>query len=147
VAEAAGVVNTEGSANDAAFRELIADPPEEVQEIALAVRDLIFDVYPDTVEVVWPKQGSVGWGVGPKKFSEQFAYQMAHKRHVTLGFYHGGELPDPADLLPDEGGKQVSGKLSMRSVRISSVEDVRQSALRELIEASVRHQLELVRGS
>jgi Domain of unknown function (DU1801) len=147
VAEAAGVVNAEGRANDSAFRELIADSEERVQEITLAVRDLVFDVYPETVEVVWPKQRSAGWGVGPKKFSEQFAYVLPHKRHVTLGFYHGGELPDPADLLPDEGGKQVSGKLSMRSLRLERPDDVAQPAVRELVDAAVRHQVALVRGS
>ena len=147
MAEAAGVVNNEGRENDSDFRQLIADSPEEVKEIALAVRDLVYDVYPETVEVVWPKQRSVGWGVGPKKFSEQFAYLLPHKRHATLGFYHGGELPDPADLLPDQGGKQVSGKLAMRSVRLSRLEDAQQPALRELIEGAVRHQLELVRSS
>ncbi|MGI8517122.1 MAG: hypothetical protein ACR2ME_02085 [Acidimicrobiia bacterium] len=26
------------------------------------------------------------------------------KKHVTFGFYYGGELPDPAGLLPTKGG-------------------------------------------
>jgi hypothetical protein len=81
---------------------------------------LIYDVLPQTVEVVWPRQGSVGWGTGTKKFTEQFAYLMPFKRHVTLGFYHGGELPDPHGLLPEAGGRQVGGTLTMRSLRISS---------------------------
>ena len=100
------------------------------------MRDLIYDVLPQTVEVVWPRQGSVGWGTGPKKFTEQFAYLMPFKRHVTLGFYRGGELPDPDDLLPDEGGRQVGGSLTMRSLKIASLDEVRRPALRALIEAS-----------
>ena len=146
MAEAAGIVNEAGRANDAALRELIAASPPDVQGLALAVRDLVYDVFPETVEVVWPKQRSVGWGVGPKKFSEQFAYLMPHKQHVTLGFYHGGEIRDPAGLLPAEGGKQVSGKLSMRSLRIARPEDVEQPALRSLVEAAVEHQTALVGG-
>lgn len=39
--------------------------------------------------------GSVGWGTGPKKFTEQFSYFMAYKNHVTPGFYRGGGVPDP----------------------------------------------------
>ena len=97
---------------------------------------MIYDVLPQTVEVVWPRQGSVGWGTGPKKVTEQFAYLMPVQRHVTLGFYHGGQLPDPHGLLPEAGGRQVGGSLTMRSLRITSLEQVREPALRRLIEAA-----------
>jgi Domain of unknown function (DU1801) len=141
MAEAAGIVNRAGRVNDAAFRQTMSASSAEVQELALAVRDLVFDVLPQTVEVVWPKQRSVGWGTGPKKFTEQFAYLLPFKRHVTLGFYHGGELPDPAGLLPSTGGKQVTGTLSMRSTRITRLDDVSQPALRALIAAAVHHRV------
>lgn len=107
--------------------------------MARLVRDLVFDVLPETVEVVWPKQRSVGWGIGPKKFTEQFAYLMPYKNHVRLGFYQGGDLPDPDGLLPASGGRQVSGTLSMRSLKIARLDDVVQPALRSLIEAAVDH--------
>ena len=136
MAEPAGRVNDRGRENDAAFIEIIAESSDAIQELARAVRDLIYDVLPQTVEVVWPRQGSVGWGTGPKKFTEQFAYLMPFQRHVTLGFYHGGELPDPRGLLPGAGGRQVRGSLTMRSLRISSLEQVRDPALRTLIEAA-----------
>lgn len=139
MAEAAAVVNDRGHSEDAAFAGLIAASSAQVQELARAVRDLVFDVLPQTVEVVWPRQGSVGWGTGPKKFTEQFAYLMPFKHHVTLGFYRGGDLPDPTGLLPRSGGRQVAGSLSMRSLKIASLEDVRRPALRELIGASTRH--------
>ena len=138
MADTAGVVNDEGRSNDAAFSGVIQGASAEVQELARAVRDLVFDVLPQTVEVVWPKQGSVGWGTGPRKFTEQFAYLMPFKHHVTLGFYRGGELPDPTGLLPPTGGRQVSGSLSMRSLNIASLEDVSRPALRQLIDASTR---------
>lgn len=134
-----GIVNRGGSSNDMAFREAMSSSAAEVQELAYAVRRLVFDVLPQTVEVVWPKQRSVGWGTGPKKFTEQFAYLMPFKRHVTLGFYRGGELPDPTGLLPTSGGNQVSGTLSMRSLKIASLDDVARPALRALVEAATRH--------
>jgi hypothetical protein len=136
--EAAGIVNDRGRANDAAFNGVIDRSPDDVQELARAVRSLVYEVLPQAVEVVWPRQGSVGWGTGPKKFTEQFAYLMPFKRHVTLGFYRGGELPDPDGLLPRAGGTQVSGSLSMRSVKLTSLDDVRRPALRALIEAATR---------
>ena len=144
MAKAAGIVNRDGPANNGVFTDAMSASAEDIARLAAAVRDLIFDVVPLAVEVVWPKQRSVGWGIGPKKFTEQFAYLMPFKGHVTLGFYHGGELPDPAGLLPGSGGKQVSGTLAMRSLRVTSLDDVAAPALRSLIDAAVQHQRSLV---
>jgi hypothetical protein len=138
MADSAGVVNDQGVANDKTFDEILAASSPEVRELARAIRALVYDVLPETVEVVWPRQGSVGWGTGPKKFTEQFAYLMPFTKHVTLGFYRGGEIPDPEGLLPATGGRQASGTLSMRSLKISTLEQVQQPALRSLIEASTR---------
>jgi hypothetical protein len=136
MAELAGMVNDRGRENDAVFAEITAGSSPAIQELARAVRNLIYDILPQTIEVVWPRQGSVGWGTGVKKFTEQFAYLMPFKGHITLGFYHGGELSDPHGLLPATGGRQVGGKLTMRSLRIISLEQVRDPALRELIKAA-----------
>ena len=136
MAEPAGRLNDRGRENDTAFAEIIAGSSPAIQDLARAVRDLIYDVLPQTIEVVWPRQGSVGWGTGAKKFTEQFAYLMPFQRHVTLGFYHGGELPDPNGLLPETGGRQAGGRLTMRSLRITSREQLRDPALRKLIEAA-----------
>ena len=130
MAEPAGSVNDRGRENYAAFAEIIAGSSPGIQELAHAVRNLIYDVLPQTIEVVWPRQGSAGWGTGVKKFTEQFAYLMPFKGHITLGFYHGGQL------LPATGGRQAGGKLTMRSLRISSLEQVRDPALRALIKAA-----------
>lgn len=146
MADTAGVVNEGGHSEDAAFAELIASSSPEVQQLAHAVRDLVFDVLPQAIEVVWPRQRSVGWGTGPKKFTEQYAYLMPFKQHVTVGFYHGGELPDPTGLLPPTGNTQVSGTLSMRSLRITSLEEVSRPALRSLMQAATRHRVPPPRG-
>jgi hypothetical protein len=134
----AGIVNERGPEDSTAFDQVIGDASSEVREVALAVRRLVYDVLPETVEVVWPRQRSVGWGTGPKKFTEQFAYLMPFKRHVTLGFYHGGGLEDPTGLLRS-GGAQVSGRLSMRSLKLSSLDEVGRPELRALLEASTRY--------
>ena len=138
MADSAGVVNDQGAANDKAFEQILTTSSPAVAELARAIRGLVYDVLPETVEVVWTRQGSVGWGTGPKKFTEQFAYLMPFTKHVTLGFYRGGEIPDPEGLLPPTGGTQVSGTLSMRSLKINTLEQVQRPALRSLIEAATR---------
>jgi hypothetical protein len=52
MAEPAGRVNDRGREDDAAFAEIIAESSDAIQELARAVRDLIYDVLPQTVEVV-----------------------------------------------------------------------------------------------
>jgi hypothetical protein len=137
MADDAGIVNDRGRGNDEEFRRLLNTRSGEVQDLAHRTRDLVYDVFPDTVEVIWPRQGSVGWGIGPKKFSEQFCYFMPYTRHVTLGFYRGGDLPDPDGLLPRSGGRQVSGELSMRSIKITNAEQLDLPSLRALVEAAL----------
>jgi hypothetical protein len=117
-----------------------------VEAVAIAVRDLVYDVLPETVEVVWPRQRTVGWGTGPRKYSEHFCYLLPYAGHVTLGFYRGGELPDPSGLLP--GGEAIPDRngLSMRSLRLTTVEDVRRPELRALIDVATRTGIPPPRG-
>lgn len=106
----------------------------EVQNIATETRALVFDVLPETVEVVWEKQKIAGLGTGPKKMTEHFCWIQPCKAHVNLGFNYGAELPDPSSLL--EG----TGKL-FRHVRIQKLEELSKPELRKLIEAATKHRV------
>jgi hypothetical protein len=112
MAELAGHVNDRGRENDASFAEIIAESPAAIQELARAVRDLIYDVLPQTVEVVWPRQGSVGWGTGVKKFTEQFAYLMPFKGMSRSAFITAGSCPIRAGCCP----RLVAGRSEARSL-------------------------------
>ncbi len=71
----------------------------------------------------------MGYGVGPRKTSEHFCYITFHKNHINLGFNHGTEFPDP------EGSLQGTGKL-LRHVKITTLEDLSNPALRRVLEAA-----------
>ena len=116
------------------FEQMLERSSPEVQEIARRLRALVIEVMPDVVEVPWPHQGTVGYGVGPKKNSEHFCYIAPQKERVNFGFFYGAELPDPKGLL--EG----TGKL-LRHVKIKSVEEVERPALRQLLEAASTHRM------
>ena len=116
------------------FDELVARFEPPVPLLAQAVRRLVHDVMPRVVEIVWVRQGTVGWGTGPKKMTEHFCYMTLHRRHVNLGFYYGAELPDPHGLL---GGP---GKL-LRSMRVGSVDDLARPGVRELVEVAGTHRV------
>ena len=116
------------------FDEILAGVNPEVQELARQARDLIVSVYPGVVEVPWPKQRVIGYGVGPKKMSEHFCYISVSKNHINLGFMYGSELPDPEKLLGGEG------KL-LRHVRVTKPEDLEHPALRKLLEVASKHRM------
>ena len=77
------------------FEQVLSGSSNQVKEIAGRLRALIIDVYPEVVEVPWPKQRIIGYGVGLKKMSEHFCYIGAFSAHGNLGFYYCGELADP----------------------------------------------------
>ncbi|MAU01044.1 MAG: hypothetical protein CL608_28195 [Anaerolineaceae bacterium] len=114
------------------FEEMLTTASPDVADLARQAKTLIQDVMPDVVEVVWLNQRISGYGVGPKKMSEQFCYIAIFKERINLGFYYGSDLPDPQNLL--EG----SGK-SLRHIKISRREQLENPALRDLVEAASNH--------
>ena len=122
------------TSSDAVFRAMLAESPDLVAQLAMQARALIFDVLPQTVEVVWPHQRIAGFGTGPKKMTEHFVWLAPHSKHVVLGFYYGSELPAPDGLL--EG----TGRL-MRHVKIREASDLANPELRRLVAGATPHRV------
>lgn len=108
------------------FEQAIQSFPKEMQALARQTRSLIYQLFPQVVEVVWVPQKNTGFGTGIKKKTEHFCWLMPATNHVSLGFNYGAELPDPHHLL--EG----TGKL-FRHVKIKSVAQLSNPHLIELI--------------
>lgn len=112
------------------FTDALSGSSSAITEIGTRLRSMIIDLYPDVVEVPWPKQRIIGYGVGPKKMTEHFCYIGLHRAHVNLGFYYGAQLPDPQGLLEGTG-------MSMRHIKVHKVEELDQPALSDLIRKSL----------
>lgn len=118
-----------------AFEDAIQGSNPEVQLIARRLRELIIEIYPDVVEVPWPKQRIVGYGVGPKKMTEHFCYIGALSNRVNLGFFYGAGLSDPESLMEGTGKR-------LRHVKVRSVEQAEQSSIRDLLQLSIEERKE-----
>ncbi|MEM7032425.1 MAG: DUF1801 domain-containing protein [Chloroflexota bacterium] len=114
------------------FEEVVAAASPKVQEIAYAARALLADVMPGITEVPWARQKIAGYGVGPKKMSEHFCYIAPFKSRVNLGFFYGADLDDPEGLL--EG----AGK-ALRHIKIATLDELHNPAIRALIEQASVH--------
>ena len=112
------------------FDDLIEITQDSLRPIAKGLRDAIVGLDPDACEVVRLGDRAATYGLGPKKMSEGYVYILPHKQWVNLGFYKGADLADPEGLLEGTGAK-------MRHVKIRSVDDVAQPALRTLIQAAL----------
>ncbi len=116
------------------FEELIEGQANEVQELAVALKDLIYSADPDSIEVVRLGDRAACYGVGPKKMSEAYCYIMPQKDRINFGFFRGSALEDPEALLEGTGA-------NMRHVKIRTVEDVSAPALVALLKASIQERI------
>lgn len=116
------------------FEEILDGASPEMEAIARRLRVMMADAYPGAYEVPWPRQRIAGYGVGPKKMSQHFAYIALATNHVNLGLYYGAHLEDP------EGLTEGTGK-NLRHVKLRSVHDADHPPLRQLLDAAVAERL------
>ena len=112
------------------FEDLLEITEETLRPIVTSLREVIVAVDPDTCEVVRLGDRAATYGVGPRKMLDGYAYILPYKRWVNLGFYQGVDLADPEGLLEGTGAK-------MRHVKIRSVDEARQAAIRALVKGAL----------
>ena len=120
------------------FEGLLEITEALLRPVVTALREVVFDVDPDTCEVVRLGDRAATYGVGPRKMLDGYAYILPYKRWVNLGFYQGAELADPEGLLEGTGAK-------MRHVKVRSVDDARRPGIRGLVEGALERRRALGR--
>jgi hypothetical protein len=113
---------------------LLAVLSGEVADLVRAADELVRRTDPAVVRVVWPHQRTVGYGVGPKKMSEHYAYLAVHARHVNLGCNHGARL--------DDGGLLQGTGANMRSFPVRDLADLADPRLVPLLRAARQERLD-----
>ncbi len=114
------------------FEQVIAGLDPSVQDLARATRALILELYPETVEVPWPRLPIVGFSKGGQKMNEQFACITRQPDHVDLGINVQHRPPDPEHIL--EGNA-----ILFRHARLRSLSDLQRPGLRKLLEFAIQH--------
>jgi hypothetical protein len=108
----------------------LAQYSREAREIALCLRKMVLEVFPEALEQIDPKSGIIAYGFG-KTYSGLVCAIVPHMKHVNLMFSKGATLPDPAKLLVGTG-KQA------RHFKIKSEADTENPELRILLEEAVK---------
>jgi hypothetical protein len=112
---------------EAQISDYISQSPDEQKKIMEAIRQLIHDTIPGTVEnYKWSRPVFTAAG-------KDFAYLKTAKAYVTLGFFQFDKLSDPDSLL--EG----TGK-DMRHIKIKKADQINSELLslwfRQSVDAS-----------
>lgn len=109
------------------FDDILNMTPHELKPIAQYLRNTIFEIDPNCVEVVRIGDRGATFGVGPKKMSEGYCYLIPYKNWINLGFYKGTSLPDP------NGYFEGTGK-NMRHIKMRSLEQAEEQIIRTYIQ-------------
>ena len=105
--------------------------PEFSWPLANQLREWILTWEPDLTE-------AIKWNMLCFSGRKLVCGMSACKHHLGLSFFRGTELPDPASLFA-EGGENNT---NIRSLRLTSLDDGKKKALRELLHAAVELDVE-----
>ena len=109
--------------------QLLSTYPPAVQAIALKVRAVVQNAFPEAGEWVDPPDKLIAYGSAPT-YKGMICMIAPFKDSVNLGFIRGTQLPDPTHLL------RGTGKWS-RHIKFKTLDEVDNPAVRDLIEAAL----------
>jgi len=102
----------------------------QVRELALKARALVLEIFPQAVEQIDLPARMLAYGLD-RTYKGMLCVIMPLKAAVNLGFARGADLPDPARLLEGTGKRA-------RHVKLRTLEDLDNPALRELLQFATR---------
>lgn len=82
--------------------------PKEIQETALWLRELAWDLYPQCNELIYDNYNAVAVGWSPTDRAGHTFCSIAVGRtsyNIHFGFYWGNEIADPEKILLGEGNQ------------------------------------------
>src|SRR6195952_2910889 len=109
--------------------------PDQVKAAALWLREFVWDLYPETNELIYDNYNAVAFGWSPTdKAGDVFCSIAVCSDHVNFGFNRGVDIEDPAKMLLGEGNQY-------RYIRVKDKEDFPEWYIKELLEAAYLNSL------
>lgn len=90
---------------------------DEIQEIALWLREFVWDLYPDANELIYDNYNALAFGWSPSgKLSDTFcSVAVWGNKYVHFGFYWGSKIADPEKKLLGNGNQYRYIKVKTKS--------------------------------
>ena len=109
--------------------------PDKVKAAALWLREFVWDLYPESNELIYDNYNAVAFGWSPTdKAGDVFCSIAIFADHVNFGFNRGIDIDDPSHLLLGDGSQY-------RYIRIKDKDDFPEWYVKELLEAAYQNSL------
>lgn len=80
--------------------------PQQVRENALWLRDLMWDLYPDSNELIYDNYNALAFGFSSSdRAGDVFCSVAVYAKHINFGLYWGSKIPDPDKILIGDGSQ------------------------------------------
>jgi len=115
--------------------------PKEVQATALALREFVWDLYPDTNELIYDNYNAVAFGwTSTEKMGHIFSSIAVGRSsyNVHFGFMWGSKLTDPKKILLGEGNQY-------RYILVKKFEDFPTAYMKKLIREAFDYSLSKIK--
>lgn len=111
------------------LEDFLATFAPDVRNLALGLRDLVFEVEPKAIEQIDLPAHLLAYGYA-KTYTHLMCVIILYKEYVNLGFPAGVDLPDPEGLLEGTGKRA-------RHVKVRDLSQIDSPEIAALIQASV----------
>jgi hypothetical protein len=100
---------------------------DRVKAAALWLREFVWDLYPETNELIYDNYNAVAFGWSPTdKAGDVFCSVAVFADHVNFGFNRGVDIEDPANMLLGDGSQY-------RYVKIKHKDDFEEWYMKQLL--------------
>jgi hypothetical protein len=115
--------------------------PDKVKAAALWLREFVWDLYPETNELIYDNYNAVAFGWSPTdKAGDVFCSIAVCSDHVNFGFNRGVDIPDPKKILLGNGSLY-------RFLRVRDKEDFPEEYIKQLLEMAYENSTGRMRPS
>jgi len=102
--------------------------PDHVQETALWLRNFVWDIYPDSNELIYDNYNALAFGLSlTDKAGDVFCSMAVFAKYVNLGFNRGSEIADPNQILTGNGSLY-------RYITVKNINDFPETEIRLLLQ-------------
>ncbi|MDB5089902.1 MAG: hypothetical protein JWR09_3896 [Mucilaginibacter sp.] len=117
-----------GKENVSDLMKFMLPYPDGVKAAALWLREFVWDLYPETNELIYDNYNAVAFGWSPTdKAGDVFCSIAVFNDHVNFGFNRGTDFPDPQKILQGNGTRY-------RYIKIKERDDLPEAYIKQLLE-------------
>jgi hypothetical protein len=114
---------------------------KETQQIVMSLREFVWDLYPQTNELIYDNYNAVAFGWSPTdKVGHTFCSMAVGRtsKNIHFGFYWGSKISDAKNILLGEGNQY-------RYVLVKDLDEFPKAYIKKLIKEAYLYSLSLIK--